>query len=105
MPIARRGEVWLVDLGIAGKVRPALIVNTPFTDEERALYCIVPHTTTTRGGRFEVNVPMSFLKVGAFDVQNTGPLAAVRLVRRLGVMNEKQFEQITAAIRVWMELK
>lgn len=105
MPIARRGEVWLVDLGMAGKVRPALVVNIPFTDEERALYCIVPHTTTVRGGRFEVDVPMPFLKVGAFDVQNTGPLAAVRLIRRLGVMNEKQFEQITAAIRVWMALR
>lgn len=105
MPIARRGEVWLVDLGMAGKVRPALIINTPFSDEERALYCIVPHTTTTRGGRFEVDVPMACLQVGAFDVQNLGPLATVRLVRRLGVMNEKQFEQITAAIRVWMELR
>jgi mRNA interferase MazF len=105
MPNAKRGEVWLVDLGLAGKVRPALIVNTPFTDEERALYCIVPHTTAVRGGRFEVDVPMPFLKVGAFDVQNLGPLAAVRLIRRLGVMNEKQFEQITAAIRVWMELR
>ena len=105
MQIARRGEVWLVDLGLAGKVRPALIVNTPFTDEERALYCIVPHTTAGRGGRFEVDVPMPFLKAGVFDVQNAGPLAAVRLVRRLGIMNEKQLQQITAAIRVWMELK
>jgi len=48
---------------------------------------------------------MPFLKVGAFDVQNLGPLAAVRLIRRLGVMNEKQFAQITAAIQVWTELR
>ena len=27
-----RGEVWMVDLGMAAKVRPALILNQPFTD-------------------------------------------------------------------------
>jgi mRNA-degrading endonuclease toxin of MazEF toxin-antitoxin module len=40
-------------------VRPAVIFNTPFRDDERALFAIVPHTTALRGGRFEVavNVP------------------------------------------------
>ena len=58
-PNARRGEVWLVDLGMTAKVRPAVIFNTPFRDDERALFAIVPHTTVLRGGRFElvVNVP------------------------------------------------
>lgn len=54
MALARRGEVWLVDLGLAGKVRPVLVVTVEFSDIERALYGIVPHTTSTRGGRFEV---------------------------------------------------
>ena len=59
MPNARRGEVWLVDLGMTAKVRPAVIFNTPFCDDERALFAIVPHTMALRGGRFEVavNVP------------------------------------------------
>ena len=56
MTNARRGEVWLVDLGMTAKVRPAVIFNTPFHDDERALYAIVPHTTALRGGRFEVAV-------------------------------------------------
>ena len=30
MPSIRRGEVWLVDLGMTAKVRPAVIFNTPY---------------------------------------------------------------------------
>jgi mRNA-degrading endonuclease toxin of MazEF toxin-antitoxin module len=37
---AQRGEVWLVDLGLAAKVRPALSV--PAEDVDRALVTIVP---------------------------------------------------------------
>ena len=29
MPTAKRGEVWLADLGIAAKIRPALILSVP----------------------------------------------------------------------------
>jgi mRNA interferase MazF len=32
-----RGEVWLVDLGMAAKVRPALVIRVPATDVDRAL--------------------------------------------------------------------
>jgi len=32
----RRGEIWLVDLGMAQKVRPALILNVPYQDADRA---------------------------------------------------------------------
>jgi len=35
---ARRGEVWLVDLGMAAKARPAVILSVPFRDDERALF-------------------------------------------------------------------
>ena len=40
-----RGEVWLFDLGMAEKVRPALVVSVAFGDADRALVTIVPHTT------------------------------------------------------------
>ena len=29
MKTAQRGEVWLVDLGMAAKVRPALVISIP----------------------------------------------------------------------------
>jgi mRNA interferase MazF len=104
MPNARRGEVWLVDLGMTAKVRPAVICNTPFRDNERALFTIVPHTTALRGGRFEVAIDVPWLENGAFDVQGLRPVPGSVLVRRLGALNQSQTETILRAIKVWLEI-
>jgi len=104
MPNARRSEVWLVDLGMTAKVRPAVIFNTPFRDDERALFAIVPHTTALRGGRFEVTVNVPWLENGAFDVQGLRHIPGSVLVRKLGVLNESQMETILRAVKVWLEI-
>jgi mRNA interferase MazF len=69
MAKAHRGEVWQVDLGIAGKVRPAVVVSIEFGDNERALYALVAHTTSRRGTRFEVGLNIPGLQPGVFDLQ------------------------------------
>jgi mRNA interferase MazF len=51
-----RSEVWLIDFGIAAKVRPALVVSKPYGDEDRALIAVVPHTTSIRGSKYEIQV-------------------------------------------------
>lgn len=56
----KRGKVWLVDLGLAAKVRPCLVMCIPFQDEGRALVSVVPHTTSPRNSRFEVNLKTAF---------------------------------------------
>ena len=103
MPNARRGEVWLVDLGMTAKVRPAVIFSIPFRDDERALYSIVPHTTALRGGRFEVKLHVPWLENGAFDVQGLRPIPNAVLVRRLGALPELQMDTILRAIKVWLQ--
>ena len=82
MPIPRRGEVWLIDFGLAGKTRPALVVSEAFGDIDRALITVIPHTTSLRGSRFEVIVPSPFLKPGAFLVQGvtTFPVVGLSIV-------------------------
>src|SRR5215471_1755732 len=60
----RRGEVWIVDLGMAAKVRPCLVISIGATDEDRALATVVPHTTSARNSRFEVRVKVNFLREG-----------------------------------------
>jgi mRNA-degrading endonuclease toxin of MazEF toxin-antitoxin module len=55
MPSPRRGEVWLVDLGMAAKVRPALVISVAADDQDRALATLVAHTTSPRRSRFEVS--------------------------------------------------
>ena len=51
MKSPQRGEVWLVDLGMAAKVRPAVVISVPADDSDRALVTLVPHTTSPRSSR------------------------------------------------------
>ncbi len=37
MPAARRGEIWLVDLGMAQKTRPVVVMSVAFLNHERAV--------------------------------------------------------------------
>jgi len=69
MPVAKRGEVWLADLGLAAKVRPVLILSVPYSDSDYALHTVVPHTTSPRGSDFEVMLTVKNLREGAFNVQ------------------------------------
>jgi mRNA-degrading endonuclease toxin of MazEF toxin-antitoxin module len=46
MPLARRGEIWLVDLGMVQKTRPVVILSVAFLNHERAVATYVPRTTS-----------------------------------------------------------
>jgi mRNA interferase MazF len=82
-----RGEVCLFDLGMEGKVRPALVVSAAYGDFDRALVTIVPHTTSLRGSSFEISVKTPFLKPGAFLAQNVATYPNVRAIRKLGTLS------------------
>ncbi len=45
-----RGEIWQVDMGIAGKVRPCLLLTDYPANDELALVTVVPHTTVLYAG-------------------------------------------------------
>jgi mRNA interferase MazF len=89
-----RGEVWLVDLGYAAKVRPCLVISIPTLMEDRALVSPIPHTTSPRGSRFEVNIKTTFLKQGVFDIQNLITIPYAKLLRKLGELDSAQLLQI-----------
>jgi mRNA interferase MazF len=97
-----RGEVWLVDLGLAAKVRPALVISIPPGDADRALVTLVPHTTSTRGSRFEITVPVPFLRQGAFDAQSLVTIPLAKLIRRLGRLNPVQLVQVEQGVCSWL---
>src|SRR5439155_21462112 len=73
----RRGEVWMVDLGMTAKVRPCLVISIGATEQERALATLVPHTTSIRNSRFEVNLKVRFLREGVFDAQSLVTVAEI----------------------------
>jgi mRNA-degrading endonuclease toxin of MazEF toxin-antitoxin module len=49
-----RGDIWLVDLGMVQKIRPAVVLSIGYQEHERALVTYVPRTTSLRNSRFEV---------------------------------------------------
>ncbi len=98
----QRGEVWLVDLGLAAKVRPALVLSIPIVEADRALVTLVPHTTTLRGSRFEVPIPVRFLKEGGFDAQGIVTVPTVKLIRSLGRLTPNQLALVEAGVCLWL---
>jgi mRNA interferase MazF len=90
-----RGEVWMVDLGMAQKTRPALILNIDYSDEDRALVTVVSHSTTLRGSQFEISVPVPFLETGAFMVQSVTTIPSRWALRRLGRLTPEQLESLS----------
>ena len=99
-----RGEVWLVDLGYAAKVRPCVVISIPALDQDRALSTLVPHTTSSRGSRFEVDVKTRFLRQGAFDTQNLVTIPLAKLIRKLGSLSAEQLVLIENRPRFWLGL-
>lgn len=97
-----RGEVWIVDLGLAAKVRPALVLSVPADDVDRALVTLVPHTTSLRGSRFEVQTGTPFLKPGGFDAQGLVTVPFVRLVRALGHVRPQDLALVEKAVCRWL---
>ena len=91
----KRGEVWLVDLGLAAKVRPCLLLTDFPADDELALVTVVPHTTAIRGNRWEHDCKKSFLEEGAFHLQQVQSVSIAKLVRRLGALDEDEMARIT----------
>lgn len=102
MSSPNRGEVWLVDLGYAAKVRPCLVVSIPALTQDRALTTLIPHTTSPRGSRFEVEIKTRFLKPGVFDVQNLITIPHAKLLRKLGELDPEQLSQIEKVLGLWL---
>jgi mRNA interferase MazF len=102
MSSPNRGEVWLVDLGYTAKVRPCLVISIPSLIEDRALATLIPHTTSRRGSRFEVDVKIKFLKPGVFDIQNLITIPHAKLLRKLGELNSEQLSQVEKVLLFWL---
>ena len=51
------GDVFIVDLGFDGKVRPVVVVSREDDDAPRALSIVVPLTSQFRGSRYEIQMP------------------------------------------------
>jgi mRNA interferase MazF len=104
MPNPKRGEVWLVDLGLAGKVRPCMILSVAYSDNDRALVTIVPHSTSARASDFEVAVDLKFLRPGVFVAQNLITISVAKLLKKLGHVPNDDLKSVEESVRKWLGL-
>lgn len=104
MPRTNPGEVWIVDLGLAAKVRPCLILGDFPADDELALIVIVPHTTAVRNNRWEVAVPKTFLKAGVFHLQQIQSVPISRLQRKIGDLTEQELQSVRSKLSELLNL-
>jgi len=86
------------------KVRPALVISGIGAANDRDVITVIPHTTTLRGSRFEINVPLPFLKPGAFLVQSPATVPRVRALKLLGRMTEPQIRGIEDGLLEWLKI-
>jgi mRNA interferase MazF len=100
------GELYLVDLGVAGKVRPAVIVSREDPDSPRAVAICAPLTTQNRGSAYEVALGKlkSLDKESWINVQGVMSIGHEKLIRRLGRISTRQLDDVKAALRFALDL-
>ena len=104
MPKARRGEIWIADLGMVAKVRPVLIMSVEYNEQERAVVTCVIRTTSVRGTAYEVPHESRGMPAGAFDAQGLTSIPDVKLERRLGYVDQSTMDKVEDAICAWLGL-
>ena len=91
----RHGEVWLVDMGMTAKTRPAVVLIADQLDAPRSLIIHIPITRQNRGS--EIEVPLGHLPFldaeSVANVQAIGTLPSVRFEKRLGLVPETDLKK------------
>ena len=95
----------MVDLGLAAKVRPCVVLSLPLAESDRSLVTVIPHTTSLRQSRFEIPVSVRFLRPGAFDAQGIVTVPTVRLMNHLGTLTAEQLGLVERGVCAWLGIK
>jgi len=96
----RHGEVWIVDLGLAAKTRPAVVLIADNLNVPRSLIIYIPITRQNRGSELEIPLGhLSFLdRESVANVQAIGSLPSVRFEKRIGTLPEADLKLIKTAL-------
>ncbi|MGA2175552.1 MAG: type II toxin-antitoxin system PemK/MazF family toxin [Verrucomicrobiota bacterium] len=95
-----RGDVVIVDLGLAQKVRPCVVVSISNPDRQRNMSVVVPMTTEIRGGDCEVAFPKpAWLRnESVVNVLGVAGVDNAKVVRRIAPFPERKFQEITRTL-------
>ena len=100
------GEVFMLDLGYEGKVRPVVIMSREDPQAPRALALFVPLTKQSRASQYEVTMPrVPWLKLQSFaNVQAIGSAGFHELTDRRGCFDAATIQKIKDAIHFAFDL-
>lgn len=114
MPDARRGDLWLIDLGNPvgheqGYRRPALVVSHEGLNRSAAeLVIVIPVTGTLRPLPSHVEIETTgqsgLTDTSYAQVEQVRAISAARLVRRLGAIDPAVLASVAASLRRMLDL-
>jgi len=92
--LPKNGDILLVDLGMAAKVRPCLVLCAN-PDSKRTVSLVAPLTTEIRGGESEIPFPKPpwLAKPCVVNLSGLGSVERHRLQRRLGQFPPDKFQE------------
>jgi mRNA interferase MazF len=98
--------MYVVDLAMSAKVRPAIVVSREDKNSPRAIAVLVPLTTQFRGSVYEVPLgKLAFLHQESWvNVQGITAVGYERIGRRLGLVTRSQMDKIRGALASLLEL-
>jgi mRNA interferase MazF len=94
----------MIDLGLAAKTRPCVLLTDWPADTELALVTVIAHTTMLRGNQWEHAVPKPFLKSGAFQLQQVQSVPVAKLERKLGELTPAGMAALDQLLRKRLKL-
>jgi len=96
----RHGEVWLVDMGMAAKTRPAVVLLADDLSVPRSLIIHIPITRQQRGSELEVAPGhLPFLDPESVaNAQGVGSLPSIRFEKRLGALAAADLKAVKTAL-------
>ena len=102
----KTGDVFVVDLGYEGKVRPVVVMSREDPEAPRAMALCVPLTSQSRGSRYEVIIPrVPWLKLQSYaNVQAIGAVGFHELTDKRGRIDPAIISKIKDAIRFAFDL-
>jgi mRNA interferase MazF len=96
-----RGDVVVVDLGMAAKVGPCVVVSVSNPDSQRNMSVVVPMTTEIRGGECEIRFakPPWLRQESVVNVLGIAGVDNAKIERRISAFPVEKMSQIEFVLK------
>jgi mRNA interferase MazF len=96
-----RGDVVMVDMGLAAKVRPCIVVSINNPDSRRNMAVVVPMTTEIRGGQCEIQFskPAWLRQESVVNVLGVAGVDNAKIERRIAAFPADKMSEIEIVLK------